>query len=276
MNVGFLYLLTNPKHASRLVVSIASLRNWFGGPICICTTRPESHEIAHYCCRDPRLRTDHIRIWERKAKRQEPAFLTKTIAISNSPYPATVFLDADTLVVGDISRLVESAQEAEVTATIFHNWRSTDQHLSEMLESWRVLQGTKRDTFGLRKLIDNALRDSVPGINAGVVAMQPRSKILKDWHELTYLGRKRFLPDEIALQLLLQKYPHRLLDTRYNCHPSADPNIQDVRIWHYAGSLHMHDWGPGRRHWIPAYQECQRLNMANINAWSRIEVWKAG
>ena len=271
MRTGIIYLLTKRKHAARLVVSIASLRRWYSGPVTIFTTRPESHEIGEFCCADPRLGTQQIRIAERMSKTQESAFLTKPTAIVNSPYAATVYLDADTLVVGDISPLLESAQLSDVTAVVFHQWKTTDRHLVDLLSTWRRLEGKKRDRFGLKHLIDGLLANPFPGINAGVFAMQRSSPIVQDWYDLSYLGRKNYIPDEIALQLLLQKYPHRLLDTRFNCHPSANPEMRDVRIWHYAGSLHMFNWGPERNLWYPAYLECRRLNLAKIAKWSNID-----
>ena len=271
MQTGIIYLLTKKKHAARLVVSLASLRRWYSGPVTIFTTRPESHEIGELCCADPRLGTNQIRIQERMAKTQETAFLTKSTAIANSPYPATVYMDADTLVVGDISPLIESAPMSDVTAIVFHRWKTTDRHLVELLSTWRKHEGKKRDRFGLKQLIDGLLANPFPGINAGIFAMKPSSPILQDWHDLSYLGRKNYIPDEIALQLLLQRYPHRLLDTRFNCHPSANPEMRDVRIWHYAGSLHMCNWGPERNLWYPAYLECRRHNFAKMAEWSNIK-----
>lgn len=271
MQTGIIYLLTKRKHAARLVVSIASLRRWYAGPITIFTTRPESHEIGELCCQDRRLRTTQVRISERKANSQVSAFLTKSTAIANSPYPATVYLDADTLVVGDISPLLDSAALSDVTAIVFHRWKTTDPHLVELLTSWRQFEGKKRDRFGLKHLIDGLLANPFPGINAGILAMKPTAPILSEWRDLGHLGRKNFIPDEIALQLLLQRHPHRLLDTRFNCHPSVHPEMRDVRIWHYAGSLHLCDWGPERNLWYPTYLECRRRNLAKMATWSNID-----
>src|SRR5687767_15145988 len=101
MNVGVVYLLTNPQLAARLVVSIYSLRKWYDGPVTVFTTRPESHEIGQLLADDKRLVVDHRTTSEAEARNTHiAAYLTKPAVLAESPYERTIFLDADTLVVG--------------------------------------------------------------------------------------------------------------------------------------------------------------------------------
>lgn len=270
MQTGIVYLLTGKQLAARLVVSLTSLRKWYDGPITVFTTRPESHEIGDLCSKDPHILCDHLQIEERDGEGSISAFLTKTKCMLESPYESSIFIDADTLVVGSIQELIESATESEITATVFHRWTTNRPPITEKLKEWQTLQNQTGDTFGLQQLIETAETVPFPAINVGVFSVFRNAAILPEWDQLARFAKDMPFPEEIALNLLLQKYAHRLLDTRFNCHPSVNPNMTDIRIWHYAGIAHVLDFGP-RNFWAPAYQECRENNVANICQWSKLK-----
>ncbi|MCA9185360.1 MAG: hypothetical protein R3E01_19420 [Pirellulaceae bacterium] len=271
MTCGIVYLLTSNRLAARFVVSLHSLRQWYDGPVTVFTTRPESHEIGERCAQDAALRIDHRQICERRAAVQTAAYLTKPKAIAESPYEATVFLDADTLIVGDISKLLLSAQRHDITATVFGCWTTTDDHYRELLGKWRRLN-ISNETLGysLTELIDRALDAAHPAINIGVFAMRRGSLLLGEWDRLTLAARTMPIPDEVSFQLLLPDYSHALLGMEYNYHPVACPPRDDIRIWHFAGGMHLPNVH-SHEVWLAEYDECRRKNVAGINAWSRID-----
>jgi hypothetical protein len=266
---GIVYLLTSNQLAARLVVSLYSLRKFYDGPITVFSTRPESREIGELCARDATLRVDHRQIAERPGRGHVSAYLTKTLTMLESPYDTTVFLDADTLVVGDIDRLVQCAQEHEIVATSFCHWQTTDPHLQRLLDTWRTLRAPDDFPYDIAQLIDLLSRLPFPAINVGVFGVHKQAAILPHWDRLSCAASEMPLPEEIALQILLPRFEHLILSTKFNCHPSICPDLDDIRIWHFAAATHLADEA-SRRHWLPAYQECKELNIANIRAWSRV------
>src|SRR5215213_4514433 len=114
------------KLASRLMVSIYSLRKWYSGPITVFTTKPKADQFAQLLAADPRLRVGVQKSKQQPGRGYQAAYLTKTTVLEHSPYEATVFLDADTLVVGSIGELLDCAAAAPITATCFCNWKTTD------------------------------------------------------------------------------------------------------------------------------------------------------
>ncbi len=269
MNLGVAYLLTNPQLAARLVVSIWSLRKWYDGPITVFTTRGESHEIGELLVQDSRLRVSHMRCAEVQSDRNS-TFLTKITLHFESPYEATVFIDADTLVVGSIDRLLYAAQNWPLTVTSFCGWETTDAPIKERLESWRAIANREGDRFGLDALVDMAIAVPQLAINAGVLAIHRRNPALQFSHDLAMYGRDLQIPDEMALQLLLPKFEQCLLGSQFNCSPVGAPDMPDVRIWHFFAVTHLrHD--QSREFWLPAYERCRDENVAQLQSWSRVE-----
>jgi hypothetical protein len=272
MTVGVVYLLTNPPVAARLVVSIYSLRKWYDGPVTVFTTRPESHAIGELLVADRRLRVQQRKAQEISDKLSRVAtYLTKPFVVAQSPYKATIFLDADTLIVGPLTELVESARTAPVTATTFCNWRTDDPQTNRCLRAWRSLADQPECDAEVRTRVNFALSHPMPAINVGVLAIQRGNPLMADWQRLTMIGRTMPTPEEAALQLLLPSYPHELLGCHFNCFPMVASGTPDVRIWHFVIASHLRDQA-SRELWLPAYEECYALNAAGMQSWSRIEI----
>jgi hypothetical protein len=267
MSFGVIYLLTGAQHAARLVVSIHSLRRFYDGPSTLFTTRSESSQIAAHLAADDRLRVG-LAEFEEGAADENSSYLAKPRLIPASPYEATLFLDADTLVVGDLTELVDATQEHTLVVTGFCDWKTTYTPIRRRLELWQPLVGTPGDVFGLDDLLA-AMSMGLPVINTGVLGCHRDSPVLDPWQRLTALGKDTALPDEVALQLLLPRYRHRFLDSRFNCSPAFGPHVCDVRIWHFVARSHLghHE---SQQLWKPAYDECWRANVANLRHWSRV------
>jgi hypothetical protein len=264
MNHGVIYLLTGPAHAARLVVSLRSLRDHYRGPVTVYTTQPESHEIGRRCAADARLDVEH-RMASKVAVRRNGSFLTKLELLPQAPYEITAYLDADTMVVGDIADLFDIRPADQFCATQFSDWRSGDRVLRRRIERWRTIEQDRFDPQWFQRLIDDALQNH-PAINTGVFAFRRGADVVEPWRELAMVGRRTFICDEIALQLLLHRHPHKLLDSRYNCSPIHVARRRDTRVWHFHGEKHFRR--ECRPIWWPAYQRCIEENVAGLAEWT--------
>lgn len=262
---GVLYLLTGAAHAVRLVVSLWSLRKYYDGDITVYTTRPGSHRIGELCVADERLRITHEKM-SLDDTRRNSSYVAKTVVMASAPYDTNLFLDADTLIVDGISELLDLSDDEECIATQFSNWTTQRRVIRKRLESWRDVQSELFTEDWMNDTIDAAVQPQ-PAINTGVLAFRKDATILAAWRELTHAGRKKFICDEIAFQLLLNQHPHRILDCRFNCSPTHARNSSDVRIWHFHGDKHVRRES-GRQIWMPAYNECVSENVAGIADWS--------
>ena len=269
MNFGVIYLLTAPQHIARLVVSIYSLRKYYDGPITLFTTREESSELTAQLLADDRLRIDIATIEEAEAG-DNSAYVTKTQLLPQTPYDATLFMDADTLVVGKVDELIDATRRHPLVVTGFCYWTTHHRWLRRRLEKWIPLVATPGDKFDLGTLLELSTQNPLPVINVGVFGYHRDSAALAPWRELAEFGKDTFLPDEMALQILLPRLEYFLLSTKYNCSPAFMENPTDIHIWHFVAKTHLwHD--ESREIWQRAYEECRAHNVANICKWSRFE-----
>ena len=156
MRVGVVYLLTHIQLAARLVVSIHSLRKWYTGPITLFTTRPDSHRIGALLAEDKRLGVEVARLKERRGEGYISSYITKTAAVRSSPYDATVFFDADTIIVGSLAELFHAAKTTPITATQYCNWTTTFAPVKERIEQWKALRGGAAKRCDLTRLVEFA------------------------------------------------------------------------------------------------------------------------
>jgi hypothetical protein len=262
---GVVYLLTGPSHGARLVVSIWSLRKHYHGPVTLFTTRPESHGIGQLCAADPRLGVNHVTFKEIDS-RKNSSFLTKVALPGLTPYAITSFLDADTIVTGDVFPLMEFPAEDEFCTTQFSNWRTDQKVIRRRVEGWRAIRPSQYDDGIFQAMLDEALQPR-PAVNSGVFAFHRHARILKPWLDLAVAGRHTFICDEVALQILLPHFPHRVLDCRFNCSPIHGVNKENARIWHFHGDKHLVR-AEARALWLPVYCECVRENVADLARWT--------
>jgi hypothetical protein len=182
-----------------------------------------------------------------------------------SPFDRSVFLDADTLVVGDISDAFPREGTEEVRLTWFADWWTTDRRIAGRIEPWR--------SVALRE-VARALANKMPAINTGVIGFTSMStKWFDAWREMT-LKNVGFICDEIAAQLIFPDHPHCVLDERWNASPvySVDGDgkplrHEDIRIWHGHGFKFMKK-PIGRSIWFPVYDKAVAQGIARIDEWT--------
>lgn len=256
MSQGVIYLLDGTKPAARLVVSIVSLRRRYAGPIAILSTDPAAAEIAERIAAEPALAVTHVRAPNPLAHERRRAYLLKTLVHKFTPYDVSLFLDCDTLVRGELGPLFELPSPQHMIVTQFANWPSHRGIVAQRIQRWRTI---------CEPLIGPALTYG-RAVNTGVFSFSRQSLGLEQWHSLAYAGRRQFIPDEIAMQLLLPQIPAIMLDDRFNCSPKfGDPRAADVRIVHFHGRKHIGRFGAL---WMPEYEAAVAANVAGIRDWT--------
>lgn len=261
---GVTFLLTGIRHAVRLAVCLRSLREHYQGSVTVFTTRPESHRLVERMKQDVRLQIEHQIIPEVQ-RPKHGSFLTKVSMTAATPYQTTVFLDADTLVTGSLEELFQGAEKEGFTATRFSNWVTSGGTMRKRILPWGKVAQHWLPTAEYQTLLQQILQGQ-PAINSGIFAYQRQTPLLAAWWKLVEAGWQRFLPDEIALQIVLSKYPHCLLDHRFNQSAKYGPYRGDTRVWHFHGDKH---YGRERanRTWLPQFQKCSQENWGGIQEW---------
>ncbi len=260
---GVVYLLTGTPHAARLVVSLRSLRDHYAGPVTVVTSRPESHDVGERIAGESRLAAQHVRTDEVDVVKNS-SFITKVAVMNDPPYDVTAYLDCDTFVVGPIWELFDEAERSQFCATRFARWHTGKRIMRKRIERWHSVDPVgDPDEFG--RMVDDALKPR-EAVNCGVFASRSDAEILAPWLEMSLAGRDTFICDEVALQILLSRYPYGLLDCRWNCSPIHAAGTEDVRVWHMHGEKHVRE--PARTFWWPAYQACLAEELAGIEEWA--------
>jgi len=256
MNQGVLYLMHGTSPAARLVVSAWSLRKWYVGRIAVVSTDAAAEEVCHRIAADPGLGVEHFPVrLERTAKRNWGT-LIKSMANQLSPFARTVFLDCDTLVKGDIAALFDLPSDEHVAVTQFSNWSTTQPVVRRRIRSWLDI---------CPELVSPALQFGI-AINTGVFAFSSHTTVFERWFSLACAGADKFIPDEIALQLLVPHYPTAVFDHKYNCSAKfGSPKDERTVIVHFHGKKHVGRYGAL---WTEAFEDVVSRNVARIRDWA--------
>jgi hypothetical protein len=270
---GVLYFLRGSKHASVLVCSLASLRNHWQGPVMLACGDDEAIDLAQKIASDSRLCENfsfHKFIGDDAAstgKKHGSAYATKTllpqVGAVITGWEQTLFLDADTLVVGPLDELWPR-HNGEVVLTQFCDWVSTGTRIAGRLEKWRGVAP---------EYVERMVGREFPAINTGVMAWcEDGGDFAAQWREMC-LRNVSFICDELACQLVFPDHDVRVLNDRFNCSPvyslipDATAHQDDVRIWHgHGGKFAKKD--SGWAIWEPYYRAALELNLAGIRDWS--------
>jgi hypothetical protein len=258
---GVLYYLRGGRHANVLVVSLASLRNHWQGPVCLLCGDDEAVSLAKRIAADPRL-TDNFSwsAFKGDEGKRGTGYSTKTLLTGLSPFDETLFIDADTLVVGDLGELWPT--HGEVVLTQFASWVSSGPRISGRLAKW--IDHAPDEVYRMSQY-------AYPAINTGVMAWRGDAGAFgRAWREMC-LRNPTWICDEIACQLIFPDHDCRIADERWNCSPIHSErhkaSLGDVRIYHFHGKKHIKR-DAGRAVWWQYYEEACRLNLAGIADWT--------
>lgn len=258
-------ILGSFDYGVRLITSLAALRQWYDGNVTVFVTKDDAEWIGLACARDDRLRCD-ISLVEPVGSAPNGHYVLKSHCAGRTPYQRTLLLDADTVCVGPINELL-ACNDSDLCVTRFASWSTNDSPVRDRILEWLNLPDRQLCGTSLNAVVLAALRRKV-AINSGVVSYGRNSQLVSLWPELTAFGRDCTLCDEIALQLLITRVYHRIVDQRYNCSPVFSPTCDDVRIWHFHGCRHL-ETALSRSLWLPLFRYCLDCNIANIRRWWR-------
>lgn len=284
MDRGVLYFVAGSKHCVHAIVSIASLRKHYSGPIAICTEADgPGRECAEWIAKDDALNIPGgpvLVIPDKKlaAGSRGKSYFCKTIVPRLSPFEQTLYLDADTLIVGDLNPLWPDPSTGEVVLTQFADWISTGSRMQQRIKPWAELcedEETGRviytpDAQQLRR-VQVQLSKSWPAINTGVMAWSKTSEPFCDeWNRVTSM-RNVFIVDETACQIIFPEYPHRVMDDRFNASVVFPRTGQQVATRTDIRALHGHGFkfwkrADGWNLYRSSLMEALAQNRANIQS----------
>lgn len=260
-------MLVGGKHGAQLTVSLWSLRNHWDGPVALIVGNEPAREVCSKLVDDPRSGDCQLVEWDAPTGGGKGLqHCNKTRILELTPFDDFVFLDCDTLVVGEVDGLFPRAGTEEVVLSQFADWWS----------DWRKIQ---KRTEPYREIMPMEVARSQgvkhPAINTGTFGMSKRSTAyVKKWRAMAE-RQPRFMCDEIVAQLIFCDYPHRVLDARWNCSPifcyhqygPTSGRMGEVKVWH------GHGWKfikrrQGNEIWLPYYREAVRHNFGQLADWT--------
>lgn len=232
MNSGCLYFNHGERCLVRLLVSLHSLRKHYSGPVAIAA---EGNPPDWFRSIVAELKAEII---EASAS-GEYGLVKKSRIWRITPFEHTLFLDADTLIRAPVDELLQKVQEFGCVQTRFNDWHTNRGRMRRRIEPWRKVDGS---------LVEAAIAYG-KAINTGVQGWSRNHPILPAYQDLTERGLKvkgigRKVLDEIAMQLLLPKYPHYLAGSEWNC-GCAHGDGSKAKIIHYHGHKHCREGANG-------------------------------
>ncbi len=295
---GVVYLLSGPSVAERLAVSIFTLRRHWDGPVAILATSDEDQEVADLIAADPAANIEVRRFEPAKVQSRHQAYIQKTLVPAHTPYDRTVFIDADTAIVGDFSELFNY----DFCITSYSDWQTKGRKIGNRCGWW---YGRGKGRIQIDEMVDRCLADEVvtvedgsgkvawrlalpgenvrttgyPAINTGVLGFTKGNAFADRWHKMTLAGEGSHMTDELGMQIL---YPFcteceiGLLDDRYNHSFVHGRHPNDVRIWHFHGQKHLKR-PAGQAIWEPFFREAMAVNFGGLAKWAgRWDKWIKG
>jgi len=298
---GVVYLLSGTPCAERLAVSLWTLRRLWPGPVTVLVTSDADREAAATIAADPAAAIDVQPFEPADVPARHQAYVQKTLVPAHTPYDRTVFIDADTAVVGSFEELFEP----DFAVTAYSNWQTKGRKIGNRCGWW---YGRGAGRIQIDEMVDRVLADEVvvaedghgklewrlaadgervvttgyPAVNTGVTAFKKGCPLSDRWHRMTLAGAGTHMTDELAMQLL---YPFaaatcecrvQLFDDRFNCSPIHGIHRDDVRIWHFHGQKHLKRQ-EGRSLWEPLFRAAIAADFGALKAWAgRYDKWVRG
>jgi hypothetical protein len=261
-NQGIIYYNHGSGCAARLVVSLYSLRSVYSDDIAVISDGDESNELCQKMANDASLGIQVVKPNINVKLGRNHSYLAKCRLHEHTPFDVSLYIDADTIVKGDLTHLIPLAEENEFVVSQFSKWKSNGRMISRRIRDWQHIR--PRD-------IKPAL-DFGPAVNTGVMSFVKESSFMKDWFRIARKGRGFFIPDETSCQLLLHRYPNKVVDWKNNASCRYDDvEEESVKLIHYHGRKHCRAGDPMPFHgekWVNLYREVFDKNIAGIQDWS--------
>lgn len=259
MSHGVLYFITGRRHWPVFTVSLMTLRDHWEGPVAIMLGDDNAWDLFERLKGDRRLGELIPVSFSDQARGRNSGYMNKTKMIGMSPFESTVFLDADTAVVGTVDPLFITP-DGRVRLTKYSDWVTTGSRIKKRINAWKSVAP---------ELVRGQLQKAYPAINTGVIAFGSgeRSKQFEaDWQETAMLRAGTFMVDELAAQMIWLRHGAEIVDDRWNCSPIYGENCEEVHVWHFHGRKHLR--GRAEKIWWPMYQRAIKENIAGIQDWT--------
>lgn len=253
MTQGVIYYNRGEKCIIRLIISIMTMRKHYSGPITLFLEGPGFEKLAS----DVEKTFNIDVIYD--ANPNTTTYVRAVEVCMKAPYDVNVWMDADTVILGEFDELFEKGANHDIALAHFAGWNSNGGQISKRIRKYEGLVS--------KEYIDKALAYG-PAINCGVYSFPKNSKILPEWLEVAKKGEgvHMFIPDEIAMQVLLPQYNVAILPLKYNVSVRHDPGTEDMRIVHMHGRKHCKEY-PLCSLWIKEFEKAVNENICHIKEW---------
>lgn len=252
--IGVCYFLIGKDYAPLLLLSIYTLRRYYSGAIEVICDGQGKEEVEQFelpevypidCLKD------------NKAK---PFDVKPSIPLHFS-FDRFVYLDSDTLIMGDISPIWPI--EDEVVLTYRHLGKGTNVRMRNRIKIFRSIWPDR-----IKYMYDRSY--PYPAINMGV---HGGSKNLEKYYRdvIEVAASHESGTDEIATQITYPEYPHRILGRQFNAHVDFDRYTKGVKIWHGARGFWKKKEN-GRKLWRKELKSAKNCNFGNINRYEEFEL----
>jgi len=231
-DAGVLYFNSGHKLICRLLVSLDSLRQRYTGEVSLLASHMPDDVLKVIADSGVNVIRQDL-----KAGGQE-ALLVKTRLDEFTPFKRTLFLDADTLVLGDVRPMFSQLDEYECIFTQFSAWmanhRAIEHRVRIIMEKGHI---TKEQYL-------EAISPKRPAINIGVYSWREDATIWKEWKALSHKITDHYIPDEASLQAVLHKHNHKVESNNYNVslnrpgYLGPTPDTSKWVVLHLAGRAH--------------------------------------
>lgn len=259
--------MSHPPYLPMLVASIHSLRRYYFGEVVVYTF-PETTEMCEILENDIRLNVT-CKPWEPAFKGKNDQFANKILVMSQIDADVGLYLDADTVVSGNLDPLFSVASQKGFVATQFCTWSTNSKLIRNRIKRLRGIEEVNQ------RLVEHLLLCVYPSVNGGVFACRPESDVLPLWYSWTHAARKIFIADETVLHILQAKFPKDEFEVALSFwnvspkHQTSDVDDRFVRVWHGHGQSFIRPQKSKRAvgMWVPVWRECLNHNIGNCQDW---------
>lgn len=272
------FLISGSAHLPYLVVSLRSLRRFYGGRVVV-YVYPESEGLVREIAKDTRLDIQVV-LWEPRYRGKNGQFTQKILVMQQLDVGVALYLDADTMPMCDPEPLLELGSRVGFCATQFCDWKSNNGKAANRIRGLLGREGIDRES------VEYVLNNPLPSVNGGVFACRPSSLVLPTWHEWTMACRDMFIADETVLHAMMGVYANPAQPMHpdaecqmivaeggaWNCSPKFQPvdlADKDVAIWHFHGDSCVRPTKSqkGYNLWWPVFESCCDMNIGSIRDW---------
>jgi len=259
---GIIYYNSGTRCLVRLLTSIHSLRKSHPNiDITILAQNDNGYQICNTISNTYNINLKEVDYGVSSGKNK--TYIEACLCHTVTPYDLSIWIDSDTIIMKPFAEdLWAFAESSEFAVARFSNWRTTGRSIKKRINSWSEIYPD---------LMDAAINFG-PAVNCGVFSFKKDSLLMKDWCGLALPGRNNFIADEVCCQIILHKYPHIIIDSKYNrsC-KYDDPNKEDTRIVHFHGKKHCRINDNRILYngelWLGEYNEIVKNNIANVLDW---------